>query len=188
MTGPDNPVYQQWLREERDRLLAAFERVRPAAFAAKGNLHPDIHAWLESLVQGNATTLLLGGRTGVGKTWSAWKAVETLIYNGWRGTWAITPMYDLFRLTAPPVDEAELDRLARVDLLVLDDLGSIAPTEWRNTHLHGLIDHRWTHRLPTMLTTNVQNLEEILTERITSRLADGMISIGLNGHDRRWPA
>lgn len=184
-TDDTHNAYEQWREEERQRLLDAFNAARPAVFAAPGQLDPAVFTWLEQFVQGNARTLLLGGRTGSGKTWSCWKAVETLLFNGWRGTWRIVSAYDLMRIVMPPVDERELDRLTRVDLLVIDDLGSMKVTDWASAHLHGLIDHRWSRKLPMIVTTNVPDIGELVGERIASRLADGMDSIALTGADQR---
>jgi DNA replication protein DnaC len=184
--GMQDP-YELWRAEERERRLRLFHAKRPAAFAAKGQLDARVHRWLESLVAGNARTLLLGGPTGTGKTWSAWKAIETLLANDWRGGWAIISAYELSRVIAPPVDEDRLDHLARTDLLVIDDLGSVAVTDWAAAHLLGLVDHRWARHLPTLVTTNTQRLGEVVGERVASRLGDGAVSIALDGPDRRRP-
>lgn len=187
MTMPNEAPdpYELWQAEERERRLAQFRAKRPAVFAAKGTLAPQVHAWLEALVAGKARTLLLGGRTGAGKTWTCWKSVETLLHNGWRGGWEIISAYDLARLVAPPVETDRLDHLARVDLLAVDDLGSIELTSWRSSHLLGLIDYRWSHQLPTLVASNVQDLGEVVGDRIASRLSDGAVSIALDGPDRR---
>jgi DNA replication protein DnaC len=182
---PRNEMFAQWLTEERQRRLDLFYAKRPTAFADKGQLDTRVHEWLESLVKGAARTLLLGGPTGTGKTWSTWKAIETLIFNGWRGGWATVTGYDLSRLVAPPVDDDELTALAEIDLLVVDDLGSATVTDWSGGHLGGLVDRRWKHQRPSIVTTNVQKLGELVGPRAASRLADGMTAIVLDGSDRR---
>lgn len=187
MTTSDEPrvIYEQWIAEEREHRLARFYAKRPPVFAIRGHLDDRAHRWLESMVAGQARTLLLGGATGAGKTWSCWKAVETLLANGWRGGWDIVSAYQLGRLIAPPVDEDRLDHLARIDLLIVDDLGSIPLTDWASAHLLGLVDHRWSHQLPTIVATNLQDLGPAVGSRVASRLADGMVSIPLDGPDRR---
>jgi DNA replication protein DnaC len=47
-----------------------------------------------------------------------------------------------------------LDPLVGAELLVLDELGSQQPTPWVRDVLYLIINHRYTHRLPTMFTTN----------------------------------
>lgn len=182
---PRNEMYAQWLAEERQRRLDLFYAKRPAAFADKGQLDSRIHAWLEALVAADARALLLAGPTGTGKTWSTWKAIETLIFNGWRGGWATVTGYDLSRLVAPPVDDDRLTELAEVDLLAIDDLGSAPLTDWSGSHLGGLVDRRWSHQRATVITTNIQNIGDLIGPRAASRLADGMTAIVLDGADRR---
>lgn len=181
----DDGLYEQWLTEDRERRLTQFRTKRPAAFATRGRLDERVHAWLETFAGGQARTLVLGGATGTGKSWSAWKAVETLLVNGWRGGWEIVGAYELSRLIAPPVDEDRLDRLAQVDLLAVDDLASIKLTDWAAAHLLGLVDHRWSRRLPTLITTNEPELGKIVGDRIASRLSDGAAFVSLDGADRR---
>jgi DNA replication protein DnaC len=181
-------MYREWLQEETERRLKAFYELRPAVFAIKGDLDQRVYAWLETFMRGDATTLLLGGNTGTVKTWSAWKAIETLIYNGWRGGWEVITAYELMMLTAPPVDVDQLVHLTKTDLLVIDDIGSVKVTEWGGGHLFGLVDYRWRNRLPIVITSNVSDFDDLLGQRVTSRLVDGMAEIILGGPDRRRSA
>lgn len=181
----DDGLYEQWLTEDRDRRLKQFHDRRPAAFAAKGRLDARVHAWLQTLADGQARTLVLGGATGTGKSWSTWKAVETLIDNGLRIGWEIVSAYELSRMIAPPIDEDRLDRLAQVHFLAIDDLASIKLTDWAAAHLLGLVDHRWSRRLPMLIATNEPELGAIVGERIASRLSDGATYVSLDGTDRR---
>lgn len=47
-----------------------------------------------------------------------------------------------------------LDPLVGAELLVLDELGSQQATPWVRDILYLIINHRYTHRLPTLFTTN----------------------------------
>jgi hypothetical protein len=47
-----------------------------------------------------------------------------------------------------------LDPLVGAELLVLDELGSQQSTPWVRDILYLIINHRYTHRLPTLFTTN----------------------------------
>ncbi len=65
-------------------------------------------------------------------------------------------------------------RMRNVDLLILDDLGVENPSPWAQEKLFQLLDHRYSHRLKTVVTTN-QELEDI-DPRIRSRVMDNFIS------------
>lgn len=76
--------------------------------------------------------------------------------------------------------DARLQALAGLEILVLDDLGSERPTAWGLARLFDLIDHRYIHRLPTVITSNLPlhglcpadapEHERIAYERIASRI------------------
>lgn len=55
---------------------------------------------------------------------------------------------------SPESKRAILDPLVGAELLVLDELGSQQPTPWVRDVLYLIINHRYTHRLPTLFTTN----------------------------------
>ena len=57
--------------------------------------------------------------------------------------------------------------LEECSLLVLDDLGLECMTTWAEKYLHTLIDYRYRHQLPMVVTTNLKlKALEILGTRI----------------------
>jgi DNA replication protein DnaC len=76
-----------------------------------------------------------------------------------------------------------------VEVLVLDDLGASAPTEWGVAQLLAIVDARWRDELPTIATTNCASrvdLADRIGERTVSRLAGGALTLRLSGADRRY--
>lgn len=180
---PDD--YEEFMREQTEDRLARFRTRRPAVFARPGWLDRRVHDWLEGMVREENRTLLLEGPTGTGKSWSLWKSVETLIVNGWRGRWEIITATDFAEAIKPPVDEVRLERIRRCEFLALDDLGAWRLSEWGGDNLYAVVDHRWAHQLPTVVTSNVPNLADRLGDRIGSRLKDRHTRIEMVGDDRR---
>jgi DNA replication protein DnaC len=138
MTGHD----EEFVRDQTEMRLALFRERRPAAFAARGWLDQQVHGWLEGMVRGENRTLLIGGDTGRGKSWSLWKSVETLLANGWRGRWEIVTATEFRDVIGPPGDEVRLERIRRSEFLALDDVGAWRINPWAAEHLYGLIDYR----------------------------------------------
>jgi DNA replication protein DnaC len=66
--------------------------------------------------------------------------------------------------------EERFEEIRNIRLLVLDDLGTQNTTPWAEEKLYQILNHRYTHHLPTVITTN-QELQEI-EGRIRSRLQD----------------
>ncbi len=83
--------------------------------------------------------------------------------------------------------EERLDEIRSIRLLVLDDLGTQNTTPWAAEKLYQIVNHRYTHRLPTVLTSNL-TLNEI-DGRISSRLQDPdlVTLVEINAPDYRSP-
>jgi hypothetical protein len=176
----------EWHAERRARRLAAFRRQRPALLCDVGELHPDITDWGRRLLEGKALDLLLGGSTGVTKTWSAWEVLERAVAAGYAGRIVVASSAEWWETFGPPPDRANLRRMRKADVLVLDDVGSARVGEWeRQCFLLGLLDERSAHGRPTVITFNVKSLKDTLGERIASRLARGVTRVFLDGEDRR---
>lgn len=170
------------LRRER---LARWIANTPPVFARNGAVHPDVTAWVTGLVRGAATNLILIGDPGTTKTWHCYRVVKDAFTAGWPGSARLLTSQQWKRAVTPPLDYAELDRLAMLDLLILDDLGATRISDWDAEHLLGVLDERWRYQRPTIVTSNVADLRSMVGERIASRLASDHVMVTLDGPDRR---
>ncbi|HSZ84745.1 MAG TPA: ATP-binding protein [Puia sp.] len=80
------------------------------------------------------------------------------------------------------------DRLKKTKLLVIDDLGTKAPSPAFGDFLYSIIDYRWNRRdtLGTIITTNMTGkiTRERFGDAIISRIASGIV-IRFDDEDRR---
>lgn len=186
---------QSVIREQTEHRVATFLARRPKRFAAEGTLDPRILDWCRSLYKGDARSLVLAGGIGAGKSWSLWKAGETLIRGGWRGRFEVVEAYDL-KKAARNRDDEQLARWTNADFLAIDDVGAIGMQDWDSDNLHTVINDRWKHGLPIGLTTNTsadldketEDLKTIAGPRAASRLQDEAVFVVLRGDDRRKAA
>ena len=123
--------------------------------------------------------LLLSGASGCGKTHIAAAIVNRLLERGEPALFVVVPdLLDHLRSAYQPGAEVGYDelfeRVRNAPLLVLDDLGTQAPTPWAQEKLFQLINHRFNTRLPTVVTTNL--LPERIDERLRTRLTDASIA------------
>jgi DNA replication protein DnaC len=168
---------------------------------------PQLHEWINALVEDakqaqadrnapiasviHGPSLLLLGQTGVGKTYEAYGAARALAVSGVYAQWAVTTAADLYAALRPRfgVDsEAEFRKYRDARLLLVDDLGAERkPTEFTEEINFRLINHRYEHHLPTLMTSNVEpkDLAARLGDRVISRLAEMCERVAIKGNDRR---
>ena len=135
-------------------------------------------------------SLLMAGVVGAGKTHQAYGAIRALVQAGIGVRWRATTAADLYAdlRPRPGVDsERELAAVARCPLLILDDLGAAKASEWVEEITYRLINRRYNHCLPTLITTNlaISDLRAHLGDRVTSRLAQMTTWVVFEPGDRR---
>ncbi|MBC8100241.1 MAG: ATP-binding protein, partial [Armatimonadetes bacterium] len=119
--------------------------------------------------------LLLEGTYGCGKTHLAAAVANARLQQGEPVLFITTPdLLDHLRAAfAPNADQSydeTFERIRGVPLLLLDDLGVENPSPWALEKLFQLLNHRYNHNLPTIITTNTTI--DKLDPRIRSRLLD----------------
>ncbi|MEU4999694.1 ATP-binding protein [Streptomyces sp. NPDC021622] len=164
--------------------------------------HAHVSAWVEEIASAGrpgpggapgiayGPSLLIAGPTGTGKTYQAYGAIRSLLGAGVRLRWEAITTAELHATLRPRQGhdgERRFQELARSPLLLLDDLGAAKATEWTEELAYRLIDHRYVHELPTLITTNlpIADLRTAVGDRVASRLAEMTRRVILDGPDRR---
>jgi DNA replication protein DnaC len=134
------------------------------AFNTARNFAEDLQGWL-----------LLEGMYGCGKTHLAAAVGNWRLGKGDMVLFITTPdLLDHLRSSYAPNADSGYDetfnRVRDAGLLILDDLGVENPSEWAKEKLFQLLNHRYSHHKPTVITTN-RDLDS-LDPRIRSRLLD----------------
>ncbi|BBA99063.1 putative DNA replication protein [Actinacidiphila reveromycinica] len=191
-TSPAEPV---------TALELADARIPPRYRHARAD-HPRVTAWVTEIAHTGTTgpggapgiatgpSLLIAGPTGTGKTHQAYSAIRSLLAAGVRLRWEATTASDLYAAQRPQNGtnpELLLGRLTRSPLLLLDDLGATKQSAWTEELTYRLVNHRYNHMLPTLVTTNlpVAELRDAVGDRVASRLAEMTERVVLAGGDRR---
>ncbi|NED87689.1 ATP-binding protein, partial [Streptomyces sp. SID11233] len=133
---------------------------------------------------------LMAGVVGAGKTWQAYGAIRRLVQEGIGVRWRATTAADLYAELRPGSDtdsERVLASYSRVPLLILDDLGAARSTEFVEEQTYRLINRRYNHELPTLVTTNLRigDLRAHLGDRVASRLSQMTERVEFEPVDRR---
>jgi DNA replication protein DnaC len=147
--------------------------------------------------------LLLGGSIGTGKTHLAVGALKAVVAD--RGAQGLFCDYrELLRMIQnsynPQVSTTELEILNPVmnaEVLVLDDLGAIRPTEWVWDTVSVVLNSRYNNNRTTIITTNYpalapgaggqreETLGDRIGERMRSRLIEMCTQVEIAGEDFR---
>ena len=171
----------------RREQAARLEQVVPPRFRPLVPIPPDVLAWCETVGTGACSVLLLVGPVGTGKTHLAWQVARHLAPQVGR---TVVQTADQFAAGARGDGSAQtagayLEHLSRASLLVLDDLGAQTLTAWVSDAVFRVVDARYQHLLPMVLTSNVPDLRSLLGERTASRLAEQLHVVPVVGPDRR---
>jgi DNA replication protein DnaC len=119
------------------------------------------------------------GPSGSGKTYLAAAIANQRIKQGQPAFFQTVPdLLDHLRSAYAPGSELSYDELfdkvSNTPLLILDDLGVQNSTTWAKEKLDQLLNHRYIHELPTVITTSIPVTE--LDERVRTRLTNSRMS------------
>ena len=136
--------------------------------------------------------LYLFGDCGVGKTYTLFAIYKVFVANGLRKhTRIINASTWMAKLRENYDDKYVIrdfkDELKKIDLLLIDDIGSDRTTDYATDVLYEVINYRHDYMLPTFFTSNlsVKELAQKYSDRIASRIAGMCEIIKLEGQDRR---
>jgi DNA replication protein DnaC len=140
-----------------------------------------------------AENIVFIGKTGVGKTGLACGLLRKALQNGYRGLFV--PAQDLFDdMYASLADRSSrklLNRLSRVDVLVIDEMGYLNLRPEQCNIFFKLLEERY-HRRPTIITTNLEydNWQgflgnKALVDALLSRLRERCHTVNIKGPSLR---
>lgn len=141
--------------------------------------------------RGDPWAIFLRGPTGCGKTWLAIRMLaefaEAMPTKSLRNfpmfadaAYALARIQDEMRSDDP---NKTMRQLLSAPALLLDDLGAERGTDYQADKLNLVLRVRHLEQLPTIITSNVKNVNDATVPAIASRLAAGVFPV--SGSDRR---
>ncbi|MDE3105087.1 MAG: ATP-binding protein [Acidobacteriota bacterium] len=159
--------------------------------------------------------LLLTGSSGLGKTHLAVSILKTLIAERgatgvfWEHKELLDELRSIYSLRTAGAESRLLKHVTTCDILVLDDLGDITPSDWSWDTTSYILNSRYNENLSTIITTNLDNeprqvsaepydrfaearravaretLGDRIGERMRSRLQEMCVVVEVQGEDFR---
>ena len=147
--------------------------------------------YAESFNKHTETGFCLYGGAGVGKSHLAAAVADKLLENGYSVKFRVLPelLYELRATYNGEGNEREIiDYLCNVDLLILDDAGAEKPSEWVQEKIYLVVNSRYNHSKPIILTTNSETmlgLKDIVGFRTYDRLIEMCEPLAMTGKSYR---
>lgn len=193
------PRRDAWGQRRPGQIPKKFLAAELADFRAESEeTRAELNGWAVSGAPAGRNLLVLGP-VGVGKSRAAVAACRRSHHQG--RVVDFLPVPEAFIVLRQEINGGPAGNLTRwmgVDVLILDDLGAERPTDWTAEQLYALVNRRWLEELPTVGTTNLPltrksasmgyvgpTLDEVLGDRMFSRLVGGAALVRLSGPDRR---
>ena len=205
-SSAEDKFYQAW-QEDRDALKAErakklweesnlglrFKRRTFETFDASKdeNAYQKCISYCGSYKNTERNCLLLVGSYGSGKTHLAASIANRLMDDG------VPVLFDTFgghlnklKLEFNGGRSVYLEQMKTIDMLVLDDIGKEKQSEWSQSIMFDVINYRYEHMLPMVMTTNLRNesLKEYLGGAVWSRLCEMCYGVQTSGKDYRQNA
>jgi DNA replication protein DnaC len=198
-------VDAEWMARENARLERALKeaKLRISGAAVEGIDYPPRRELDKALVRQLASckwvhehqTVIVTGATGTGKTYVACALAQQACRRGFRAMYRRAPrFFDELRLARADGSYPRLlSRIARVDVLIIDDFAISAVTDLERRDLLEVLEDRYAAR-STVITSQLPTdkwhdylADPTVADAICDRVIHGAHRIALKGPSRRKP-
>lgn len=171
-----------------ERALDRCTRLFPRMYRDATADVPEVVSWAGHYRRDpdSCPSLLILGRTGVGKTHQAYGAIRAAVATVRAVDWYATTAADMYA-DLRPSGGVDFAKVANSPLLLVDDLGAAKNSDWVEEITYRLINSRYQECRPTIFTSNIPptQLTSALGDRVASRLQGMCRFVVLQGQDRR---
>lgn len=158
----------------------------------------DIAGYAEGFIgnfdEDNGENLLFYGTTGLGKTFLCNCIAKALLDRNkiviYQTAFTILDILERrrFRRDESDMTDYEYSMLFDADLLIVDDLGTEVSNSFTNAEIFNIVNTRLLSGKKSIISTNLtpNEISEIYTDRVFSRIFDKFIPLKFYGKDLRW--
>lgn len=150
--------------------------------------------FISNFDENNGENLLFYGTTGLGKTFLCNCVAKALLDKNkiviYQTAFTILEILERRRFgkDGGSTNDYQYNLLFDADLLVIDDLGTEVSNTFTNAEIFNIVNTRIIGGKKTIISTNLtpNEISEIYTDRIFSRILDKFIPLKFYGKDLRW--
>lgn len=198
----EDRFYEAWEEDKAIRKAMTAKRIKESAnmgirFAKRTfdtfqadrepSAYAKCRAYADSYTDSDRNSLMIIGKCGTGKTHLAAAIANYLLDKG------IPVLFDtysghLHKLRADmDKDTHYRERMQNIDILILDDVGREKVSEWSQSIMFDIINYRYEHVLPIVVTSNLdtKELADYFGSAVWSRLCEMCIGAKTEGSDYR---
>jgi len=182
----------------KEQVKSKIEKRIPKRFldADLVNTSKKIQEYSAKYSRENTKGFYLYGSIGTGKTYSVCALAIDLLIQGYDVIFYNLPrLLNIIRssyiktdsISVLSYDNANIEKLIDVEILIIDDIGAEKTTDWVAETLYHLINTRYENMKTTIFTSNLDmsSLADKVGDRIVSRIAEMSEIYEIEGSDRR---
>lgn len=151
-------------------------------------------SFISNFDENNGENLLLYGTTGLGKTFLCNCIAKALLDKNkiviYQTAFTILDILERRRFGKDErgTQDYQYNLLFEADLLIIDDLGTEVTNTFTNAEIFNIVNTRIIGGKKTIISTNLtpNEISEIYTDRIFSRILDKFLPLKFYGKDLRW--
>jgi DNA replication protein DnaC len=183
------------LVDKAERELAA--RLTHAGFGSRyHHVDPErmraraaVEQYLGTLQENRSTGrgLVLTGDVGVGKTMTLGYLARQMLKDD-IGVWKVHMPTWTEELNDRTTRKAQVQRAIKVEVLMIDDLGSGDMPTWVLGIVEGIVEHRYANRKPVIVTTNLSRemlVKDVAFRRMVDRWRETCTIVAIGGTSQR---
>lgn len=193
--------FQKYKMEKIERMLR-LSKLSPIYLNAKlddlkdnGLLHKTCKMYLENWeeIKHKGLGYYFWGNVGAGKTYTAAILANELMRRHFvevlflKMPEAVARIKRTFGEDKKNPDKDLFEKMKEVEMLILDDLGIEKVSDWLADEIYQVVEHRYSHNLPMIITSNqsIDDLAKIYREQVSSRICQKNKNIHFSQKDKR---
>lgn len=182
-----DPIYNKIPEKYRDVEITDFQIVQE-----NKRMIMAMQRYVNDFEKNKNISILLTGKVGTGKTAICYWTLKQLLKKGYKAELItinniFSNIKSTYNPTAIDTEKSYIDKLTRLDLLIIDDIGTEKMSDWSYPILYQIINSRYENLKATIFNSNIEVKEfyKYWDERFVSRIIE-MVKGNFHLKNKDW--